>query len=85
MTTKHELWTITGGPNDGLQIRFKPEDNQTAAAIGADRYAVRHHDRILLFRGYDPATDDAAWMARCQQMVDEFDHLNDDDDNGFNL
>lgn len=75
---RHEVWTIHGGPNDGLTIRFKPEDNQTAAAIGADRYTVRHHDRILLFRGYDPATDDAAWMARCQQMVDEFDHLNDD-------
>ena len=83
MTSKHELWTITGGPNDGLQIMYKPDGHETQARIGADRYTVRHHDRILLFGGYDPATDDAAWNARCQQMVDELEHLN--DDHPFNL
>tara|TARA_R110000868_G_scaffold326006_4_gene586871 strand:- start:76 stop:312 length:237 start_codon:yes stop_codon:yes gene_type:complete len=74
MTSKHELYTIAGGPNDGLQIRFKPDGNAQNALIGADEYAVRHHDRVLLFRGYDPETNDAAWNARCQEMVDEFDN-----------
>ena len=49
MTSKHELWTITGGPNDGLQIMYKPYGDVKCAVIGADLYTVRHHDRILLF------------------------------------
>lgn len=70
MTTsdRHELWTIVGGPNDGRRIMFKPDGHETRARIGADRYTVRHHDRILLFGGYDPATDDDAWVARAKAL-----------------
>ena len=74
---RHELWTITGGPNDGLKIQFKPDGHETQARIGADRYTVRHHDRILLFRGYDPATDDAAWNKRIQEELQRLDFDND--------
>lgn len=65
---KHEWWKITGGPNDGLRILFKPAGDKCTARIGADRYTVRHHDRILLFGGYDPKTDDAAWVARAKAL-----------------
>ena len=64
---KHAVWTIHGGPNNGLKIRFKPDGNDTQTVFGADRYTVRHHDRILLFGGYDPTTDDAAW----NELLDE--------------
>jgi len=85
MTTKHELWKIAGGPNDGLQIMYKPDGHETQARIGADRYTVRHHDRVLLFGGLDPATNDAAWLERCRQEAAKLDNMNDDDDYPFNL
>jgi len=75
-TNRHRQWTIHGGPNDGLKIWFKPAGHRTTASFGADKYAVRHHDMILLFRGYDPKTDDAGWMARCHEMVDDYDPNN---------
>lgn len=75
---RHHTWTISGGPNDGLQLWFKPADKQTDAAIGADRFTVRHHDRTLEFRQHESGTNDDAWLARCQELLDEFDPLNDD-------
>ena len=48
-----DRWTITGGPNSGLQIWFRPDGIKTEARIGADRYTVRHHDHVLIFNEFD--------------------------------
>lgn len=69
-----ELYTIRGGANDGLQIWYLAHIHGTHTWLGADRYTVRDHDRILLLSPASDASSDAhkdhaAMKARTEQVT----------------
>ena len=46
-------WRVVGGPSDGRVIPFVPDGHKTMTVIEGAEYVVRHHDSVLLFKGYD--------------------------------